>query len=106
MGMEDENMETATTPDPDAHIAFINLKEAALIVEMLAAIDTRVDDYVESGVLTGRDADVMGALLERLQGPMPMDPLTGRAARNHALDESESELLTRIIDAERWEELF
>jgi hypothetical protein len=48
----------------------------------------------------------MGALLERLQGPMPMDLLTGHAAHAHALDESECELLTRIIDAERWDELF
>jgi hypothetical protein len=103
---EDENMQTATTLDPTRRIAFVDRKEAALIVQVLAAIDTRVDDYVESGALTGRDADVMGALLERLQGPMPMDPLTGRTAHAYSLDESECELLTRIIDTERWDELF
>ena len=98
-------METATTLDPTWRGAFVNAKEAALIVQVLAAIDTRIDDYVESGALTGRDADVMTALLERLQGPMPMDPLTGRAAHAHALDESECELLTRIAEAEKWDEV-
>jgi hypothetical protein len=95
----------ATSPDPEWRGTFINAKEAALIVEVLAAIDTRIDDYVESGTLTGRDADVMGALLERLQGPMPMDPLTGAPAHAYSLDESECELLTRIAEAEKWDEV-
>jgi hypothetical protein len=103
---EDENMEAATTLDPTRRIAFVDRKEAALIVEVLAVVDLRKDDYIESGALIGRDADVMGALLERLQEDPAIDPLTGRAAHAHALDESECELLTRIAEAEKWDEVF
>jgi hypothetical protein len=74
-------METATTIDPTRRIAFVDRKEAALIVEVLAAIDTRIDDYVQSGALTGRDADIIGALLERLQEDPAVDPLTGAPAQ-------------------------
>jgi hypothetical protein len=102
---QEESAMCATLPDPTWRGAFINRKEVALIVQVLAAIDTRIDDYVEAGTLSGRDADVVGALLERLQGPMPMDPLTGHAAHAHALDESECELLTRIAKAEKWDEV-
>jgi hypothetical protein len=102
---DDENIETATTLDPEWRGTFINGKEATLIVEVLAAIDTRLDDYVENESLTGRDADVMGALLERLQKDPPIDLLTGRAGHAHALDESECERLTRIADAEKWAEV-
>jgi hypothetical protein len=99
-------MEAQTSLDPYARIAFLDRKKTALIVEVLAAIDTRIDDYVESGALNGRDADVMGAILERLQKDPGVDPLTGQPAHAFSLDESECELLTRIIDTERWDELF
>lgn len=83
-------METATTLDPDVRVAFVNRKAAALIVEVLATIDTRIDDYVESGALTGRDADVMGALLERLQEDPPIDLLNGLLTANVGLPSTAS----------------
>ena len=56
---KEEPMMCATSPDPTWRGAFVNAKEAALLVQVLAAIDTRLDDYVESGALTGRDAELM-----------------------------------------------
>jgi hypothetical protein len=52
-------MMCATTPDPTWRGAFIDAKQAALLVQVLTALDTRLDDYVESGALTGRDAELM-----------------------------------------------
>jgi hypothetical protein len=106
----DEKWRTRTSKQqprwtPEWRGTFINRKEATLIVEVLAAIDTRIDDYVENGTLTGRDADVMTAILERLQADPPIDLLTGRAAHARTLDESECELLARIADAEKWDEV-
>jgi len=68
----------ATSPDPTRRVSFITHADARLVIDVLAAIDTRGNDYVDSGAISGRDLDVLEQILERLQEEPDIDPLTGR----------------------------